>query len=88
MSPRRRRSALLLGLLLAPLAHALALRALLDHELAGALLAGGGGWSSVLAAACVLLLRLLGFVALALAPAWLLLRALAPRQGSPPPPSR
>ncbi len=52
-----------------PLVHELAARALIDHGVAGALLAGGGGWDTVLAAAAFLLLRLACFVALAAVPA-------------------
>lgn len=65
-----RRWAWLLGLgLAAALMHTLAAGAMVDHGVAGALLAGGGGWGTVLAAAGFLLLRLVCFVALACVPA-------------------
>lgn len=63
-----------LGLALA-LVHALAARALIDHGVAGALLAGGGGWSTVAAAAGFLLFRLACLVALATVPAVLVWRS-------------
>lgn len=69
----QRQVGLLAGLgLLVGLAHALAARGLVDHGVAGALLAGGGGWSTVAAAAGFLLLRLVSFVALAAVPAMLI----------------
>ena len=72
MTPRARRPAWWLGLaVLAAIVHALAVRALVDHGVAGALLAGGGGWGTILAAAGFLLLRLASFTALAVLPALL-----------------
>jgi hypothetical protein len=68
----QRQVGLLAGLgLLIGLVHALAARALVDHGVAGALLAGGGGWSTVAAAAGFLLFRLASVVALAAVPAML-----------------
>ena len=63
---------------LAALVHALAASALVDHGVAGALLAGGGGWGSVASAALFLLFRLSCFVALAVAPALLVWHGWAP----------
>lgn len=69
MSPRRRWITLALVPALAFFAHAGLARTLVDHQVAGALLAGGGGVTSILAAAGFLLLRLLGFVAWSALPA-------------------
>lgn len=63
---------------IAALVHALATRALVDHGVAGALLAGGGGWSTVAAAALLLAFRVACAVALAAVPAivvWWMIRA-------------
>ena len=76
MRPRWRRIAALaaLGLALA-LVHALAARALIDHGVAGSLLAGGGSWSMVAAAAGFLSFRLACFLVLATVPAVLVWRS-------------
>lgn len=61
---------MLLGLgAAAPLVHEFAALAMIDHGVAGALLAGGGGVTTVAAAALFLLFRLACFVALAAVPA-------------------
>ncbi|MCH9686485.1 MAG: hypothetical protein K0V04_33940 [Deltaproteobacteria bacterium] len=67
MSSRRAR-VLGVGLVLGLVLHAWALPALVDHGVAGALLAGGGHIGTIAAAAAVLLLRLVGAVAVALIP--------------------
>lgn len=77
-NPRRRAWGLVLLVVLGPLVHALAARALIDHGVAGALLAGGGGASTVIAAAGFLLLRLVGFLAWASLPAALLAALYSP----------
>ncbi|MCX4246790.1 hypothetical protein [Paraliomyxa miuraensis] len=60
-------------------------RAMVDHGVAGALLAGGGGWGTVIAAAGFLVLRLASFVALAGAPALVLAWVWPrPRPARPP----
>jgi hypothetical protein len=59
--------------------HALAARALIDHGVAGALLAGGGGWGTISAAVGFLVLRLACFVGLAVVPAWLVWKASSAR---------
>jgi uncharacterized membrane protein len=67
---RWRRLVWLVGLAaLIGLVHALAARALVDHGVAGALLAGGGGWGTVVGAAGFLLFRLASVVAVATVPA-------------------
>lgn len=67
------------------LGHALWARCLVDHGVAGALLAGGGEWTTVVAAAGFLLFRLAGFVALAAVPAVLVWRWTArPERFEPP----
>jgi len=72
MRQRWRGLAVLAGLgSVAALVHWLAASALIDHGVAGALLAGGGGWATVASAALFLLFRLACFVALAAAPALL-----------------
>lgn len=55
--------------LLVALGHRLAAAALVDHGVAGALLAGGGDLWTIIAAAAFLLLRLAVFTALGCAPA-------------------
>ncbi len=69
---RRRRVMLALVVVLGFVIHELAARALIDHGVAGALLAGGGGWLTVVAAAAFLLLRLAAFVVVASLPVLLL----------------
>lgn len=66
-----------LAILGAALVHALAARALIDHGVAGALLAGGGGWGTIAAAAGFLVFRLACVVAVATVPAVLLWRWLS-----------
>ena len=60
----------------AAVVHGLAASALVDHGVAGALLAGGGGWTTVASAALFLLFRLSCFVALAATPALLVWRGM------------
>lgn len=77
------RPVMLLGLgVAAPLVHQLAALAMIDHGVAGALLAGGGGVATVAAAALFLSFRLACFVALAAVPAVVVRAWLAERRPS------
>jgi len=60
------------ALLAIALVHELGARALVDHGVAGALLAGGGGWGTIAAATGFLLFRLACFMGLAVLPAALM----------------
>lgn len=71
-----------LALLLALGFHHWAGRALIDHGIAGALLAGGGGIPSVLLAASFMALRVIGTIALALLPVAIVAARTRPAQGT------
>lgn len=78
--PTMMRVMLVLGLGAAGvLVHEFAALALIDHGVAGALLAGGGGVATVAAAALFLSFRLACFVALAAVPATVVWVAMAKR---------
>ena len=79
MKPRAVVTPLVLAAVLV-VAQAVALRAMVDHDVAGSLLAAGGEPADLLLAAATMLLRLATVGAVALTPAVLVLRLL----GSPP----
>ncbi|MEM7157243.1 MAG: hypothetical protein AAF799_30600 [Myxococcota bacterium] len=80
MTLRRTMALATAGLLVAFGLHHWAAGALIDHGIAGALLAGGGGLGSILLAASFMLLRVVGTLVLALLPAAIL--AIRTRRGS------